>query len=205
MLGVLTTCSTDRPGHRERAGRGGQRAHGGEPHDPQLILILGEARGEHCGGSWRWVLSWSRTLLYVATARAFDDEMRARMRGAPGRTAGRLADVGSAVADRRRWSSDRAGVVLLNCMTLLASSALLVTQGMSVYQEGGLQLRRVAAHWRPTGRGKPRGSWSATVGAGPGAALPAGPRLPRRLGHANQTLAAAADGAVHGGRAAAAG
>ena len=94
----------------------------------ELILILGGARSGKSSHAERLASEMGGSaVLYVATAQAFDDEMRARIaahrtsrpRGWRTLEAPSLLDVPVAEA------AGSARVVLLDCMTLLASNAIL--------------------------------------------------------------------------------
>ncbi|NDJ79248.1 MAG: bifunctional adenosylcobinamide kinase/adenosylcobinamide-phosphate guanylyltransferase [Chloroflexi bacterium] len=95
----------------------------------KLILLLGGARS----GKSRYAETWAREhgeqVLFVATAQAFDDEMRERIarhraERPPGwQTLEAPSATGKAV--REAVQSGAFDVVLLDCITLLASNILL--------------------------------------------------------------------------------
>lgn len=97
------------------------------PKDRKLILILGGARSGKSTTAERMARDiGGDEVLYVATAEAWDDEMRARItKHQQARPANwRTLEAPLNVADRlRELAIPR--VVLLDCMTLLASNALL--------------------------------------------------------------------------------
>jgi adenosylcobinamide kinase/adenosylcobinamide-phosphate guanylyltransferase len=101
--------------------------------DPTLILVLGGARSGKSTYAEALALTLGRQVLYVATAEALDDEMRARVAA---HQAGRPADwhtleaplnVGTALT--ARLAAAEADVILLDCLTLLVSNAILSATG----------------------------------------------------------------------------
>lgn len=157
----------------------------------KLILVLGGARSgksafaqrlaRHLGGD---------DVLYVATAEAGDDEMRQRIaqhrRERP--ATWRTLEVAQRVGESIMAQDSERGVVLIDCLTLLVSNAMLASAGddaASREVEGVLgACRRSAATFIVV---------SNEVGLG----LVPDNRLGRRyrdaLGRANQELAAVAD------------
>ena len=93
---------------------------------PDLSLVLGGARSGKSAFAERLVLSAARTPVYVATAEAWDDEMRARIashrtaRGAAWRTVEAPRDVAGVLAAA---AADEA--VLVDCATLWLTNHLL--------------------------------------------------------------------------------
>src|SRR5690349_7043673 len=93
----------------------------------KLILILGGARSGKSTAAERMALELGgESVLYVATAEAYDDEMRERIRAhqqdrpAGWRTLEAPLDVAA-----RLGTTDLPAIVLLDCITLLASNLLL--------------------------------------------------------------------------------
>ncbi len=95
----------------------------------RLIFLLGGARSGKSRYAETWALEHGRNVLYVATAQAFDDEMRERIaqhrahRPARWRTLEAPRAVGAAI--RQAMPGADVDTVLLDCVTLLASNALL--------------------------------------------------------------------------------
>ena len=93
----------------------------------KLIFILGGARSGKSSTAERLALELGgEHVLYVATAQAYDDEMRERIAAHQQvRPAGwRTLEAPQQVADQLR-TIDLPAVVLLDCITLLASNSLL--------------------------------------------------------------------------------
>jgi adenosylcobinamide kinase/adenosylcobinamide-phosphate guanylyltransferase len=92
----------------------------------RLTLILGGARSGKSAYAQRLAAERGNDVLYVATAEAGDDEMAARIaahraeRPAHWRTLEAPRQVGSAI----RVVAGDAGVVLIDCLTLLASNVI---------------------------------------------------------------------------------
>ena len=166
--------------------------------NPQLILILGGARSGKSTHAEKLALELGgRDVLYVATAQAFDDEMRARIAAHRAeRPAGwRTLEAPSLIAAPLAEAVGPARVVLLDCLTLLASNAMLalgdeptarpaeaavdaeVSALLSAYHAG-------SATWIVV---------SNEVGLGLVPPYPLGRAYRDALGRANQRLAAAAD------------
>jgi adenosylcobinamide kinase/adenosylcobinamide-phosphate guanylyltransferase len=94
----------------------------------QLILILGGARSGKSTHAEKLALELGGPhVLYVATAQAFDDEMRVRIAAhRAGRPAGwRTLEAPTLVGGALHQAIGTAQVILLDCMTLLASNAIL--------------------------------------------------------------------------------
>lgn len=91
----------------------------------KLILILGGARSGKSSYGERLAAEISDDVLFIATAQAWDDDMRQRIerhqadRPADWQTLEAPTGVAAALGDRR------ARVILLDCITLLASNLLL--------------------------------------------------------------------------------
>ena len=162
----------------------------------ELILILGGARSGKSSHAQQMALDLGGTdVLFVATAEAYDDEMRVRIAAhqadrpagwrtveAPRRVAEQIAAVGAAV-------------VLVDCLTLLASNALLSAgEGISPPQAEAAVLAEVdglLAVCRASDA-----TWimvSNEVGLGLVPPYPLGRLYRDALGRANQRIASAAD------------
>jgi adenosylcobinamide kinase/adenosylcobinamide-phosphate guanylyltransferase len=94
-----------------------------------LTLILGGARSGKSHYAELLASTLGQKVLYVATAEALDDEMRARVSSHRARrppewgTLEAPLDIGAAL--RALPQADAAGVILLDCLTLLVSNILL--------------------------------------------------------------------------------
>jgi adenosylcobinamide kinase/adenosylcobinamide-phosphate guanylyltransferase len=93
----------------------------------RLILLLGGARSGKSAYAEKWARERGDRVLFVATAQAFDDEMRERIAAhrasRPGGwdTLEAPLNVGAAIEAR----GDGYDIVIVDCLTLLASNALL--------------------------------------------------------------------------------
>lgn len=93
----------------------------------RLILVLGGARSGKSTWAQNYAEENGRSVLFVATAQAFDEEMRSRItrhrdeRPVSWRTLEAPLATGEAV----RQALGDADLVLVDCLTLLASNALL--------------------------------------------------------------------------------
>ncbi|HEX8037177.1 MAG TPA: bifunctional adenosylcobinamide kinase/adenosylcobinamide-phosphate guanylyltransferase, partial [Ktedonobacterales bacterium] len=102
--------------------------------DKRLILILGGARSgkSSYAESLALRLACGRPIVYVATAEAGDDEMRARIAehqaSRPATWATIEAPLNPAAALADSPAATTAGVVLLDCVTLWVSNVLLCTE-----------------------------------------------------------------------------
>lgn len=98
---------------------------------PRLILILGGARSGKSAFAERLAASSGRSIAFIATATASDDEMRARIarhrasRPRDWHTLEEPLDLASAV----RQASSLADVLLLDCVTLWLGNVLLQESG----------------------------------------------------------------------------
>ena len=163
-----------------------------------LTLILGGARSGKSTHAERLAAERGQAILYVATAEAWDDEMRVRIaahqaqRPAHWRTVEAPRQVGDAIAAALTPEID---VVLVDCLTLLASNVLIAlpetateTEAAAALMEEVDRLLAVfdagAADWIVV---------SNEVGLGIVPAYPLGRLYRDALGRANQRLAAAAD------------
>lgn len=104
---------------------------------PHLSLVLGGARSGKSRFAERLVSATSRPRVYIATAEAWDDEMRARIaahrddRGADWRTVEAPRDLATALG---RATPDE--VVLLDCATLWLTNALLAEADLATEGAG---------------------------------------------------------------------
>ena len=167
----------------------------------QMILILGGARSGKSAYAETLAAESSLTgrVLYVATAEAWDDEMRARIakhragRPAGWRTVEALTDAGRAAAT----AAAEAEVVLLDCLTLLTSNVILAlpddaTATGARAEAAALSEVNEILHAYRAGDA----TWiivSNEVGLGLVPPYPLGRLYRDALGRANQCLAAAAD------------
>lgn len=164
----------------------------------ELILILGGARSGKSSYAQKLALELAGTdVLYIATAQAFDDEMRARIaahraeRPAGWRTLEAPSFIHVALAD----AVGDARVVLLDCVTLLASNAVLAhgEEPSAPAAEAAVdaEVTALLAAYRAG-----HATWivvSNEVGLGLVPPYPLGRAYRDALGRANQRLAAAAD------------
>lgn len=167
----------------------------------ELILVLGGVRSGKSTYAQNMALEMGGPhVLYVATAQAFDAEMRARIAAhQTERPAGwRTLEAPSLAAS---WTPDVLGaaqVVLLDCVTLLASNAVLSAGDEPSTQEGEAAVaNEIAALLTAYRAGE--ASWivvSNEVGLGLVPPYPLGRVYRDALGRANQTLAAIADRVV---------
>jgi adenosylcobinamide kinase/adenosylcobinamide-phosphate guanylyltransferase len=165
----------------------------------QLTLILGGARSGKSTYAEQQAAATAGEVLYIATAEAWDDEMRQRIAA---HRAQRPATWRTVEAPRQTGAAIRAALtpattcVLVDCLTLLASN---------VHPGAAGSERRSRRHRRPqrrdrsaAGRLRTRATrtWcivSNEVGLGIVPAYPLGRLYRDALGRANQRLAAAAD------------
>ncbi len=163
---------------------------------PKITLILGGARSGKSDHAERLAAEWGRHVLYIATAEAGDEEMAQRIaahraaRPAAWRTLEAPRHIGAALAKVEA----RPDVILLDCLTLLASNLLLAMESEpQAAIEAALQaeLEDLLAAWQ---------RWDAPliivsneVGLGLVPPYPLGRIYRDVLGRANQYLAARAD------------
>lgn len=99
---------------------------------PQLSLVLGGAASGKSAFAERLVAATGRPMVYIATAQAFDEEMRVKIvahqarRGAGWTTVEAPLDVAGALAE---VEADH--VVLIDCATLWLSNVLLAERDLS--------------------------------------------------------------------------
>lgn len=100
-----------------------------DPPDGRLTLVLGGARSGKSSYAEALAPRLGRRVLYVATAEALDEEMRARVAAHRARrpdawqTLEVALDVGAALTSRSEAAA--ADVVLLDCLSLLVSNVIL--------------------------------------------------------------------------------
>lgn len=167
----------------------------------KLILILGGARSGKSSYAEKLAAELGGPdVLYIATAQAFDDEMRARIAAhRAARPAGwRTLEAPSLAAAPLAEAVGDAAVVLVDCITLLTSNAILALgdEPAPAAAEGAVN-REVDALLAAHGAGA--ATWivvSNEVGLGLVPPYPLGRIYRDVLGRANQRLAAAADRAL---------
>jgi adenosylcobinamide kinase/adenosylcobinamide-phosphate guanylyltransferase len=170
-------------------------------NQPELTLILGGARAGKSAYAERYVTRYGARVLYVATAEAKDDEMRARVemhqagRPATWTTLEAPTDVGRALLDAR----PAADAILLDCVTLLVTNVMLsheaetrevsaVEAGVEAAARGEIESLLAAQKQL----GLPMVAVSNEVGLGVVPPYPLGRLFRDVLGRANQRLAAEA-------------
>lgn len=164
----------------------------------KLILILGGARSGKSSYAERLAAELGGPdVLYIATAQAFDDEMRARIAAhRAARPVGwRTLEAPSLAAAPLAEAVGDAAVVLVDCITLLTSNAILALgdEPAPAAAEEAVD-REVDALLTAYGAGT--ATWivvSNEVGLGLVPPYPLGRIYRDVLGRANQRLAAAAD------------
>lgn len=156
---------------------------------PRLSVILGGARSGKSRFAEALLSGWGRPRLYIATAEAWDDEMRARIaqhraeRGTGWRTLEAPQDPGAALAAARPEEA-----VLLDCATLWLTNRMLA--GADLAAEAEALVAALAACPAPVVVVSNEVGWSIV----PENALAR--RFRDEQGRLNQRLAAAADLAV---------
>jgi adenosylcobinamide kinase / adenosylcobinamide-phosphate guanylyltransferase len=164
----------------------------------KLVLILGGARSGKSGHAQQMALDLGGSdVLFVATAEAFDDEMRARIaahrteRPAGWRTVETPTRVAAQIAD----ATAGVQVVLLDCLTLLVSNVLLSAgEDASPQQVEAAVMAEVGGLLAACRAGD--ATWiivSNEVGLGLVPPYPLGRLYRDVLGRANQRVAAGAD------------
>lgn len=167
----------------------------------RLTLLLGGARSGKSRHALEWATKQGGRVLFVATAQAFDDEMTLRIqrhkseRPAHWGTLEAPRQVGMAIEEALAVSESPYEVIVVDCMTLLASNAILAlgenassdaARDAVLAEVDGLlaAVTRSPAHWLIV---------SNEVGMGIVPATRLGRDYRDALGSANQKLAAAAD------------
>ncbi len=167
-----------------------------------LILILGGARSGKSAEAVRIAKERAQEqVLFVATAEPGDDEMRLRIekhraeRPVHWRTLEAPRNVGQAIAGQ----SHTFATIVVDCLTLLVSN-LLVDSPDPYAEAVRLEVDREIAAILKAANDMPDASRlivvSNEVGTGMAPLTPLGRAFRDLVGHANQTLAAAADSAV---------
>ena len=163
----------------------------------RMTLILGGARSGKSSHAQKLAAEQGKSVLYVATAEARDKEMAARIaahraeRPAHWRTLEAPLDVGAGI----RANIGAADVVLIDCLTLLASNVIAPMPENVSYEDAERALMEeieglIAAYSESAAR------WiliSNEVGLGLVPPYPLGRRYRDALGRANQHLAKTAD------------
>ena len=167
----------------------------------QLTFILGGARSGKSSYAEALAAERGGPVLYVATAEAFDDEMRARIaahkaqRPAHWRTLEASRHPGLAIAGALQTQDAGAVVVLLDCLTLLANNVLLGLPEDAGEAEASAALLAEVDELLAA-RAAADADWiivSNEVGLGIVPAYPLGRLYRDALGRANQRIAAVAD------------
>jgi adenosylcobinamide kinase/adenosylcobinamide-phosphate guanylyltransferase len=166
----------------------------------RLTLVLGGARSGKSSYAERLAAAGGVRVLYAATAEAWDDEMRARIEA---HRAQRPADWDTIEAPRHTGSAVAAalnddaapGVVLVDCLTLLANNVIIaLPEGASETEATAALMAEVdelLEAWKSASA-----DWivvSNEVGLGIVPAYPLGRLYRDALGRANQRIAAVAD------------
>ncbi len=165
----------------------------------RFTLLLGGARSGKSSYAEGWATEQAGDVLFVATAQAFDDEMRERIAAhrasRPVKWATLEAPLHTGKAIEDAFATASYTVVVVDCMTLLASNALLrLPQDAPQSQATAAvtaEAEALLAAYRRTG-----GQWlvvSNEVGMGVVPPSRLGRFYRDALGRANQVLAAAAD------------
>jgi adenosylcobinamide kinase/adenosylcobinamide-phosphate guanylyltransferase len=166
----------------------------------RLTLILGGARSGKSSYAERLAAAGGEHVLYVATAEAWDDEMRTRIeahraqRPAHWKTIEAPRHTGLAVTALLA-GDDAKSIVLVDCLTLLANNVLIaLPEGSSEAEATEALMAEVddlLAAWKDAAA-----DWivvSNEVGLGIVPAYPLGRLYRDALGRANQRIAAVAD------------
>ena len=168
----------------------------------QLTLILGGARSGKSAYAEKLAADQGGPVLYVATAQALDDEMATRIaahraqRPAHWRTLEAPLSVGSALARTLAEIDPPPAAVLIDCVTLLASNAILALPEPVDQAQADAALAQEIDELLGAYGATTEGEWilvSNEVGLGVVPAYSLGRVYRDALGRANQRLAAAAD------------
>lgn len=165
----------------------------------KFTLLLGGARSGKSSYAEGWAAKQNGKVLFVATAQAFDNEMRERIAAhralRPAEWATLEAPLATGEAIVQAFESARYDVVVVDCMTLLASNALLQLPENAPQSDATAAIVAEAealwAAYQRTG-----GQWlvvSNEVGMGVVPPSRLGRYYRDGLGRANQVLAASAD------------
>ncbi len=170
--------------------------------NPELILVLGGARAGKSAYAEQLVTSYGPRVLYVATAQAKDDEMRARIRVHRARrsptwtTLEAPMRVGAALLA----AQPIADAILLDCLTLFVTNVVLAHNGEAAegpaveeVADAAVTAEIEALLKAQAQLGLPMVIVSNEVGMGLVPPYPLGRLYRDVLGRANQRLAAAAD------------
>ena len=166
----------------------------------ELILILGGARSGKSTYAEKLAAERGESVLYVATAQAWDDEMRQRIavhraqRPPFWQTLEVSQNVGYAAVESRK-SGHLPDVILIDCLTMLANSVILALTG-PVEQEAADAALRAEVDGLLAAYAQSNATWivvSNEVGLGIVPAYSLGRVYRDALGRANQRLAASAD------------
>ena len=162
-----------------------------------LTFILGGARSGKSAYAEQLAEQYIGTVLYVATAEAGDDEMRERIgrhkAARPSRW--QTLEVQMGVGRAIRKGDENAALVLVDCLTLLASNIITALPETALQQEADAALDLEVEHLLAAFR-EGRADWiivSNEVGLGLVPPYPLGRTYRDSLGRANQRLAKAAD------------
>ena len=150
-----------------------------------LTLITGGARGGKSAQAEILVRAIGGQVVYVATAEAGDDEMRARIVAHKAARPASWRTIEEPLHPSWRLPADEASTVLLDCLTLLVSNLLLAGEPIRQEIEALLAWQRVSAATLVV--------VSNEVGWGIVPDNPLARRYQDELGWANQQVAAAAD------------
>lgn len=164
----------------------------------KLIFLLGGARSGKSRQAQEWAEQNGQRVLFVATAQAFDDDMRERIvrhqaeRPAAWATLEAPRHAGNAIAA----TPDAHDVVVVDCLTLLASNALLTLPEACTQEEANAIVMGEVDELLAAYAAAPPAAWlvvSNEVGMGIVPPTQLGRLYRDALGRANQRMAQAAD------------